>query len=157
MRLSTIGLELEKGVIQFGIMTIGIEGLGKRVQDLRKIRWRSQERFSEYMQEVFGMSLHQTSLSAIERGEKFPTVENLALLARALETNADFLLGLTNDDRPHGDLDDQVVVTIDDPKERAMIQDAVEMLVRSSADDKAYIVSLIRRLAPKKPRIIGGE
>jgi hypothetical protein len=84
-------------------------------------------------------------------------VETLALLARALETNADYLLGLTDDERPHGQLDDQVVVTVVDPVDRKMMQEAIEMLARASKDDKEYIVSLIRRLSPKKPRIIGDE
>lgn len=157
MVFNSMSLNLKNAMIHFEIMTIGIENLGQKIHDLRKSRWRSQKKFSDYLQEVFGMSIHQTTLSSFERGEKSPSVENLALLARALETNTDYLLGLTDDDRPHGMLDDQVVVTVDDPKERAELQEAVEMLVRASTEDKEQIVRLIRRLVPKKPRIIGDE
>lgn len=157
MQIKTTGLENQKTVLQCRIMTTGLEKLGSKVRTLRKSRWRSQEKFVQYMEEMFGSSIHQTSLSAIELGEKYPTVENLALLARALETNTDYLLGLTDDDRPHSQLDDQVIVTVEDPVERRMLQDALEMLAKASPDDKEYIVGLIRRLAPKKPRIIGDE
>jgi transcriptional regulator with XRE-family HTH domain len=155
--MNTISIDAEIAMINFGIMTNGLEKLGEKVRCLREVGWRSQEKFVTHLKDAFGVSLHQTSLSAIERGEKFPSVETLALLARALETNADYLLGLTDDERPHGQLDDQVVVTVVDPVDRKMMQEAIEMLARASKDDKEYIVSLIRRLSPKKPRIIGDE
>jgi transcriptional regulator with XRE-family HTH domain len=101
----------------------------------------------------------QSHISNMEKskGEKLPSVEVLRALAIALETNTDYLLGLTDDDRPHGQLDDQVVVTVEDPDERRIIQEATEALVRATKEDKDYIVGLIRRLSPKPPRIIGDE
>ena len=141
----------------YRMMTMGIEKLGERVRGLRELRWRSQQKFAEYVEQEFGSTMHQTTLSGIERGEKYPSLDNLALLARALDTNTDFLLGLTEDDRPVSQLDDQVVVTVEDPEERKELQDALDMLMRASKDDKQYILGLVRRLAPKKPRIIGDE
>jgi transcriptional regulator with XRE-family HTH domain len=144
-------------MIHFEIMTNGLRSLGEKVYDLRKAGWRSQEAFAKYLEEKFGESLHQTTISAIERGEKDPSIETLALLARALETNTDYLLGLTDDDRPHGQMDDQVVATIEDAEERRMVQETVDLMAQAGKDEKEYIAALVRRLIPKPPRIIGSE
>lgn len=138
-------------------MTSSIQNLGERVRKLRKERWRSQEKFVKYIQQEFDEAIHQTTLSGIERGEKYPSLDNLALLAVALDTNSDYLLGMTTDDRPVSQLDDQVIVTVEDPQERKELQEALDMLTRATKEDKQYILGLVRRLAPKKPRIIGGE
>lgn len=153
----TIGTYSFSAMLQLPIMTTSIDGMGDKLRKLREPRWTSQQKFLDFVEETYGMSIHQTSLSAFERGDKRPSVETLTILAQALETNTDYLLGLTDDDKPHGKLDDQVVVTVEDANERVMLQDALEMLVRATKEDKEYIIGLIRRLSPKKPRIIGGE
>ena len=60
--------------------------------------------------EVNKPDYHQTAISGIERGTRYPSVQVLAALAKILGTNTDFLLGLTDDDKPASDLEDQVVI-----------------------------------------------
>lgn len=135
--------------------------IGERVRELRKAIGLSQVELSEAVKNMTGGNKKgtQSHISNLENstGEKLPSVQVLWALAVILETNTDYLLGLTDDPRPHGKLDDQIVATVTDPEERAMLQDAIEMLAKATSDDKEYIVALIRRLSPKKPRIIGDE
>lgn len=134
---------------------------GTRLRELRERVGFTQEELSQAVKDMVdgkkkGTQSHISNLESL-KGGKLPSVPVLRALAIILETNTDYLLGLTTDDKPHGDLDDQAVVTIEDPEERAMIQEAMEALARAPKADKEYIVGLIRRLAPKKPRIIGDE
>lgn len=139
----------------------GNNDFGARLRDLRMRVGMSQIELSQAVKDMTGGNKKgtQSHISNLENsdGAYLPSVPVLKSLAIILGTNTDYLLGLTDDDSPHGQLDDQVVVTVEDPTERAMLQDAIEMLTRTSSEDKEYIVSLIRRLAPKKPRIIGDE
>lgn len=135
--------------------------MGSRLRVLREGIGLNQTELSQAVKDMIGTNKKgtQSHISNLENstGDKLPSVQVLRALAIILSTNADYLLGLTDDDRPHGQLDDQVVVTIEDAEERAMIQEAAEMLAQAPKEDKEYIVGLVRRLAPKKPRIIGGE
>lgn len=51
------------------------KSLGKKIKDLRKRRWRSQEALGTYC------GLHRNHIGAIERGEKNVTIETLQQLA----------------------------------------------------------------------------
>lgn len=135
--------------------------LATRLRDLRVRAGFTQEELSQAVRDMIGgkQKGKQSHISNLEstKATKLPSVPVLRALAVILETNTDYLLGLTDDDRPHGQVDDQAVLTIEDPEERALIQEAMEAMARASPEDKEYIAGLIRRLVPKKPRIIGGD
>lgn len=132
-------------------MTSGNTVIGTRIKKLRDNAGLSQEMLATLT------NVSQSFISAVERGQKLPSHMALIALARELNTNVDFLLGLTDDDRPLGNQDDQVVLTVEDPELRDQIQEAVEGLSRLPKEDRDYIMGFIKRLAPKRPRIIGGE
>lgn len=140
-------------------------GFASRLRALRENAGLSQTELSALIKRIVGgdsngnpkgTQSHVANLESLTQS-KMPSVQILRALAIALETSTDYLLGLTDDDSPHGLLSDQVVVTVTDATERAMLQEAIELLARASSEDKEYIVALIRRLVPKKPRIIGDE
>ena len=45
--------------------------------------------------------IRQATLSSIEQGVAWPRADNLALLCRALDVSADYLLGLSDDEKPN--------------------------------------------------------
>ena len=110
-------------------------------------------------------NVHRSYISQIENDADVKvSVDVVAALAEALGVTIPYLLGLTDnplgltDERSSSDLDDQIVITVEDPRDRALIQEIVELLARSSHEDRAYIAELVRRLIkPMRPRIIGGE
>lgn len=135
------------------------EVFGGRVKLLRDRREMTQTQLAEAMaSSPFRVQVKQSTLSGYENsgGDEMPSVPVLAALAYVLETNADYLLGLTDDDRPASDLDDQVVVAVTDPLERSAIQEIMDALVRAPSSDKQFLAEMIRRVLPKPPRIIGG-
>jgi transcriptional regulator with XRE-family HTH domain len=137
-------------------MTNGIEKLmetvGKRISDLIDSKWEgSQEELAALL------SVHQTHVSAMKRGARFPSVPVLASLANILETNTDYLLGLTDDDKPSSDLDDQVLVTVRDPEEKALFHELFELLRKKPLEEQRLILDMVRLTVPRAPRIIGGK
>lgn len=137
-----------------------IRVLGDRVRDLRMRVGLGQKELSQRVNDLIGKPKKgsQSHIGNIEGTEgKMPSVQVLWALAIILETSTDYLLGLTNDDRPLGNADDQVVVTVEDHEERKVVQEVAELMARASHDEKLYVAGLVRRLLPKKPRIVGDE
>lgn len=139
----------------------GLEVFGERLRALREGLGLGQLELAKKVKEHLGdtSNAYQSQIGNMEKqnSNSLPSVPVLRALAVILETNTDYLLGLTNDDRPAGDLDDQVVVVVEDADERRIVQEMVEAVANASHDEKLYIAGLVRRLTPKKPRIIGGE
>lgn len=138
-----------------------LESLGERVKLRRGKLSLSQKGLAALISKSeFGVAsdYHQTGISAIENGSQLPSVQVLAALAHILETNTDYLLGLTDDDKPVSDLEDQVVVGVRDPAQRAIVQELIDTVVAQPPDDQAFILAMVRKVAaPLKPRIIGQE
>lgn len=65
--------------------------LGERLLAIRKERKLTGKRVAEMTH------LNQSYLSAVERGEKQPSLETMYIIAEALETSVSYLLGETND------------------------------------------------------------
>jgi len=137
---------IKESVLSYCIeMTKNIEGLNKVVGDsltkLVKLRGiDSQEELAKRL------NVHQTHVSALLRGAKLPSLELARKLAIVLDSNVDYIVGLTDDDKPFGDLDDQVVVTIDGPVRRAKVQGIADALRRMSDADLDLVASLVERI-----------
>ena len=145
-------------MLDFILMTNSVGFQVKRFRDRREKLFRSQYKFSDAIKEQEGIEVGQSHISAIERGERQPSLDLLPRLARVLETNTDFLLGLTNDDAPHSDLEDQVVAGVKNERERGIVQELIDLITPLSVDEKRQLVDVIKMLgAPRSPRIIGDD
>jgi transcriptional regulator with XRE-family HTH domain len=137
----------------------GIEIFSDRLRKLREGLGLGQLELAKRVKEYLGDSgqAYQSQIGNMENSNSpaMPSVQVLRALALILETNTDYLLGLTDDDRPVGNLDDQVVAVVENPEERKVVQEMVDLVASASRDDKLYIAGLVRRILPKKPRIIG--
>ena len=116
----------------------------------------SQRKFSAALGEQ-GIKVGQSHISAIERGERQPSADLLAAFVEALETNFDYLFGLTDDPRPPSDLEDQVVLGMKDPELRAVMQEIADILRELPPERLELVREWLRMIVPRKPRIIGGE
>jgi transcriptional regulator with XRE-family HTH domain len=134
--------------------------LGEKIKKRRKDRgWTQSELVERLNQSPYHPDLTgQSHVSNIENGvgDKLPSVRMLAALAEVLETNTDYLLGLTNDDKPASDLEDQVVVGVHDRQAREAIQELADLMASRPPEEQQFVLSVVRRLIPKQPRIIGG-
>lgn len=135
--------------------------MGNRIRQLRERRGVKQAELAALLGGVpFAEAVRQSHISNLESGDgnKLPSVQVLVALVQILETNADYLLGLTNDDKPASDLEDQVVVGVKDPMQRAVIQELVDAVMALPAEDQTFVLTMVRKIvAPLKPRIIGQE
>lgn len=131
---------------------------GGRLRDLRERMGITQEELSQAVHDMIkdGKPGSQSHISNLENssGEKLPSVQVLWALAVILKTNMDYFVGITDNERFYGDMEDEVVVTVEDPKERRLIQELAETVADASPEDKEYIASLVYRILPKKPRFI---
>ena len=105
---------------------------GKRIADRRRSLSISQEELADLV------GTNQKQISRYERGENIPTGDVLAAMARALDTTADWLLGLTSEPtrplRSSGDLDDDELQLI-------------EIYRRTSPDKRKQVIEVARVLA----------
>lgn len=126
---------------------MSIENLGKRVRELRdRAEWNQGGLAALVAKEIGETECHQTTISAIERGTRYPSVQMLAALAIVLRTNTDYLLGLTDDAKPASDLEDQVVVGVHDPAKREVLQTTIDLLAERRIEEQRYILELIRKV-----------
>lgn len=117
------------------IMTDGIKIVPARVTKLRARLFKSQQKLADAWRKRFGDAPHQTQLSGLERGTKGLSLERLSQLAELLETNTDYLLGLSDDDKPASDLDDQVVFPVRSEVERKLLNEIGNEFLKLSTDD----------------------
>jgi|SRR5690625_1827367 len=69
--------------------------LADRLRKIREKRGLSQQNAAEQLH------ILPSTLSNYERGHRHPDAKMLALMTKLYNTNADYLLGLTNNDEPH--------------------------------------------------------
>lgn len=151
-------LEASYEVLSWHRMSSGLVGMGDRIRNLRETAGYSQLELAVALKKRHGVEVHQTHVSGMETGRKQPSVSVLAALAEVLETNTDYLLGLTDDPAPHSDLEDQIVVGVKDSAERARLQEALNILKTFSEPEQKTHLELLRMvIKPRPPRIIGSE
>lgn len=138
------------------IMTEVIKLDPDRVKKKRKEVFGSQRKMIDAWVARFGDSPHQTHISKVEQGVKSLSLERIGQLAELLETNIDFLINRSDDDKPASDLDDQVVFPVRTEAERKLLNEIGTEFMRLSAVDQGLVLELVRKL-PRGPRIIGGE
>lgn len=140
-------------------MTTGITLRPDRLADKRKEANLSQEGLAALVRKQLNdPTFHQTNISGYERGTKTPSLPVFRALAQILGTNMEWLAGETNDDKPSSDLEDQVIVGVEDPEDRALLQEMMNLLAASSKEDRRYVAGLVRRLISRpsapEPRVI---
>lgn len=123
--------------------------IGRRVLSLREEQGFSQRDLLLRLKEC-GFDINQSHLSRIEKSERQPSLDLLSGLADALETSTDYLLGRTDDDRAPSNLDDQVIATISDFGDRALVQETLDMMARANHEEKLYIADFVRRVVPRQ-------
>ena len=119
--------------------------IGNRLYELRKKADMSQydlvNRLADY-----GISVRQSHISGIENGESNPSVEMLVGLVYSLDTNADYLLGLTDDPRPVGLMAKTVAKVVNDDAQRAILQEIVARISALPPESQQYANDLLARL-----------
>lgn len=108
---------------------------GKRIKRLREDAGMTQGEFVVRLKAV-GATTTQSQLSQVERGEKGLSVEALAAVAVALDTSADYLMGLSDDATRREDQDEQVILVERDPGTRAWMQRLFSSLQRMPDDQR---------------------
>lgn len=130
----------------------------ERVKKKRISLYKTQRDLIDRWVERFGDSPHQTHISKVEQGVKSLSLERIGQLAELLETNIDYLLNRSDDDKPASDLEDQVVFPVHSETERKLLNEIGGEFLKLSADDQDLVLELVRKLPkPKRPRIIGSE
>lgn len=129
---------------------------GKRVKVLREDLRLTQEDLRQHLVR-FGVEIGQSYLSEIERSKKMPNGEVIVGLAKALRTNADYLLMLTDNADPHNGAT-AVSIVSEDAEERRVLSELVELAQEVTRPDQNLLLEIVRRFrASHSPRVIGGE
>ena len=121
--------------------------IGPRLRDLRISAGLSQAELSEALK-LRGYNVVQTHVSAMERGENQPSIEVCVGLARVLDTNVDYLLGLTDDPRSVGQLSKTVARVVDDEAARHLMNDIIARVGALSPESQKYANDLLARVFP---------
>lgn len=157
---NTIRLETDEAVVSSAFMTKSIKTFRHdRFNALlaeRGIRDNSQTEIANIFEEATGERVHQTTISGLLSGKRGPSLEMLTQWASFFDVSTDYLLGLTDDEMPPGNKEEQVLWRIRDPKLRQTVQEVVEKMAEMSSEDVALIDGLIRRLT-RKPNSKNGR
>jgi transcriptional regulator with XRE-family HTH domain len=130
---------------------------GKRIRQLRQDAGLTQEEMVDRLRGLVD-AVNQSHLSQVERGERGLTPETLAAVATVLETSIDYLMGITDDPTPRGNMEEQVILVERDPERREYLQRIFAGIERMAPERRAEyyrtIGLLYRGLAAdsQKPR-----
>lgn len=109
----------------------------------------TQKEFSDYVKAQTGIYISPSHISGIEQGRRTVSFDRLVLLASALETNPNWLLGVTDDDTPPSDMEDQVVFTVqrNPHTRRDALQRICQMIEALPDNDFEVIAATVERFA----------
>lgn len=109
----------------------------------------SQKAFSDYVKERTGVYIAPSHISGIEQGIRGVSFDKLVLLANVLETSPNWLLGVTDDDAPPSDNEDQVVFTVHrNPRTRRdALQRICQMIEELPDNDFEVVAGTVERFA----------
>jgi transcriptional regulator with XRE-family HTH domain len=119
--------------------------IGRRVYDLRKAADMSQYDLVNKLA-TYGINVRQSHISGVENGESKPSVEMLVGLVYSLNTNADYLLGLTDDPRSIDLMAKTVAKVVNDDAQRAVLREVVARVSALSPENQVYANELLARL-----------
>ncbi len=95
-----------------------------------------------------GVRLRQSYLSQLERGDKTPTGEIVAGIAKVLNTTTDYLLLMNDDPAPALSIEQQIRAQARTDKERELFEELIE-LIRGMPSEQQQLaldaVQLIRK------------
>lgn len=131
-------------------MTESIRLNPERVKKKRIEIFGSQPKLVKAWSERFGDAPHQTHISKVERGIKGLSLEKVGQLAELLETNIDYLILRSDDDKPASDLEDQVVFTVYTEKEKRLLKEIGEEYLTLSDADQQLVLDFVSRLPKDK-------
>ena len=126
----------------------------------------TQKEFSDYVKMQTGVYIAPSHISGIEQGRRTVSFDRLVLLASALETSPNWLLGVTDDDAPPSDAEDQVTFTVkrNPHTRRDALQRTCQMIEALPDEDFEVIAATVERFAalrkqaqPSKQRRLRSE
>lgn len=140
MPVSTVGVFANHAPVHNINMTDTLDEFAKRLK-----KRRTEEEYSQAgLAEKVGVG--QSQIGNFESGKSLPSFDVLVKLVKTLDTNADYLLGLTNDDKPASDLEDQIVVGVPDAKSRAVLQGIMDLMAKQPYDEQRVAYDMLRRM-----------
>lgn len=144
-----------------GVMALGMFGsTGKRIKALRTSREINQKELLSSLK-AQGVEIGPSFLSQVESSKKQPSLELLIALARALGTTTDYLLMLSDDPSPAASTETQIVIDIQDPAERALMEDWVDVMQDVEPARRETLLRSVRLLLssvrPPRPHVVGDE
>lgn len=116
---------------------------GKRLRVLRNEQGLTQGDLIDILERRYGVTVGRSYISILEGGEKMPSGEIVAAMARALKTTSDYLLLLS--DNPIY-VEDGVTVSADDPAEVQLLEDLLRVAQELPRGDQEFALSFLRRL-----------
>lgn len=119
--------------------------IGARLKALRKARGLSQQDVADGLAR-YGINVHQTHISAMERNDNQPSIETFANLVLVMETNPAYLLGFTDDSRPVGELAQTISVSIPDSERRVLFAEMVDRLYGLNSSEQDLVNRLLARM-----------
>lgn len=123
----------------------------ERVAKKREEMFGSQTNLVKAWRKRFGKAPHQTHISKVEQGVKGLSVENVGQLAELLETNVDWLMHRSDDDKPVSDLEDQVVFSVRTEEDKKLLNTIGREFLTLNNEDKLLVLDLVARLSNGKP------
>jgi len=125
-----------------GIVVVDPYLIGRRVRELRLARTLSQQDLADRI------GAQQTTVSAIERGENYPSIQIIQVLAEVLGTNVDYLLGNTDNSHPISELLKTVSFVDPDDERRTQLRDLIDKFRALPPEARNYAQELMERLFP---------
>ena len=119
--------------------------IGSRLQEMRKAADMSQYDLVDKLA-TYGINIRQSHISGIENGDSKPSLAMLVGLVYCLDTNADYLLGLTDDPRPVGLMAKTVAKVVHDDAQRATLREIVARISALPPESQQYANDLLARL-----------
>ena len=109
--------------------------IASRLNELRKKADMSQYDLVNRLA-TYSISVRQSPISGIENGDSKPSLDMLVGLVYSLDTNADYLLGLTDDPRPVGLMAKTVAKVVNDDAQRAILREIVARITALPPDSR---------------------
>ncbi len=116
-----------------------MDTFSNRLRDLHDGTGLSQEQAVEMIKKRTGLTIHQTTFSAMMRGANQPTLPLLTALARAYQVNLEWLSGITSERKPVDELSSRIG-ELSFPEE---VERAAKMMAQLPAEQQSRWAAII--------------